>query len=62
MKVCSLNGTQPCKMNSCRCNYETFIPKVWVVTGVGKSVGVVTVAGGGLRDVLGGVESPVMGK
>ena len=49
-------------MNSCRCNYETFIPKVWVVTGVGKSVGVVTVAGGGLRDVLGGVESPVMGK
>ena len=62
MIVCSLNGTQPCKINSCRCNYETFIPKVWVVTGVGKPVGVVTVKGCELGDVLGEVESPVMGK
>ena len=48
--------------NSCRCNYDTFIPKVCVVTGRGRSVGVVTVAGGGIGDVLGGVESPVMGE
>ena len=33
-----------------------------VVTGGGRLECVVTVAGGGLGDVFGGVESPVMGK
>ena len=39
---------------SCRCD-NTFIPKVCVVTGGGRSGGVVTVAGGGMDDVSGGM-------
>ena len=31
-----------------RCSYDTFIPNMYVVTGGGRSGGVVTVAGGGM--------------
>ena len=34
-----------------RCNYDTFVPNVCIVTGGGKSGGAVTVASDGVRDV-----------
>ena len=53
-KVCSLNETQYCMLNSDVCSYDIFVPNV-CVTGGGRSGCVVTVADAGTGDVSCGV-------